>query len=174
MAFDAGEVFSSLIPRLADAGIQSFVKLGGGAVPDQLFVAFPPDAAGRVVHLQVMFLPGMEPVVVQFYAALPFGMAGDPRVLDRVARFLCAANVTLPVGQFGFAEDQRLLFFRHNLVVPPPPLNFDVFGWSVTMAQFVVSHLGPLVEAVAGGLDLVEARERLADALDDIDDTEEG
>lgn len=167
MEYPAREVFSSLIEPLAAAGIDSFVKLGGGAVPDQLFVAFPPDDAERIVHLQVMFLPGLEPTVLQFYAGLPYPVDGEPATLDRLARFLCAANIALPVGQFGLVEDQRSLYFRYNLAVGPPPLDFDLFGWSVTLSQFVVSQLGPLVEAVAEGLDLLEARRRLAVALDD-------
>ncbi|MDP9072973.1 MAG: YbjN domain-containing protein, partial [Actinomycetota bacterium] len=169
-AADAGptRLFQALVARLDEVGIDSFVKLGSGMAPEQLLVALPPDGAGRVLHLQVMFLPDMDPAVLQFFVGLPD--RADDEGLDALARFLCAANVVLPVGQFGLVEDQRLVYFRHNVAVADAPLDFDLFGWTVTMAQFVVANIGPLVEAVAGGrLDLPAARRRLADALDPAD-----
>jgi hypothetical protein len=165
--FDGGALLHALIEPLRGAGIDSFVKLGGGLAPDQLFVALTPDNRGRVLHLQVMFLPDMEPPVLQFYVGLPYLLGDD--VLDPLSRFLCAVNVTLPVGQFGLIEDQRLLYFRQNQPVVVSPLDFDVFGWSVTMVQFVVGHLGPILEAVAGGLGLAEGRRRLAEALEGVE-----
>jgi hypothetical protein len=132
-----------------------------------VFVALDPDAAGRVLHLQLLFLPGLDdPPVLQYYVGLPYPV--DPDADDRLCRFLCALNVTLPLTGFAYHAPDALLFFRHNHAAAVTPLDPDIVLWTVTTVEFLVAHFGPLCEAVAAGLSLEEAESRLTGELTDL------
>ena len=166
---DAGPrpLLESLTAALRDVDLEAFLKLGQGPVPDQIFVALDPDAGGRGLHLQLMFLPGLDdPAVLQYYVGLPYPV--DPDADEALCRFLCALNVTLPVSGFGYHAPEALLFFRHTHAAAVAPLDPDVVLWTLTTVEFLVGHFGPLVEAVAAGLPLEKAEARLADELTDL------
>ena len=156
-----------LTAALRDADFDAFVKLGQGSIPDQIFVALDPDAAGRVLHLQLLFLPGLDdPPVLQYYVGLPYAV--DPDADDRLCRFLCALNVTLPITGFAYHAPDALVFFRHNHAAAVKPLAPAVVLWTVTTIEFLVARFGPLCEAVAAGLSLEEAEARLTGELHDL------
>ena len=156
-----------LAAALRDADLDAFVKLGQGPVPDQIYVALDPDGAGRVLHLQLLFLPGLDdPPVLQYYVGLPYPVDADAD--DRLCRFLCALNVTLPITGFAYHAADALVFFRHNHAAAVTPLDAAVVLWTVTTIEFLVGHFGPLCEAVAAGLPLEEAEARLTGELRDL------
>src|SRR5437868_9442094 len=66
-------LLEGLVSSLRDAEFDAFLKLGQGRVPDQVFVAFDTDPSGRVLHLQLLFVPGLDdPPVLQYYVGLPY------------------------------------------------------------------------------------------------------
>jgi hypothetical protein len=154
----------ALASRLREVDFDAFLKLGQGPIPDQILVALDPDPDGRVLHLQLLFLPDLDdPPVLQYYVGLPYAIG--PRASGDLCRFLCALNPALPVTGFEYHEASDLLFFRHTHCIGVEPLDPDVVGWTVTTIEFLVGHFGPLCEAVAGGLASDEACARLVDDL---------
>jgi hypothetical protein len=161
---DLRQLLPSLASRLREVEFDAFVKLGQGPIPDQILVALDPDGEGRVLHLQLLFLPELDdPPVLQYYVGLPYAIG--PAVSGDLCRFLCAVNPSLPVTGFEYHEASSLLFFRHTHCVGVEPLDPDVVAWTVTTIEFLVGHFGPLCEEVAGGLASDEACVRLVDDL---------
>ncbi len=162
MVVDGDAVLARLALLLAD-DFEVALEPAQGSTPAQLALELEPDARGRVLRLQVMFLPDLDdPAVIQLSVGLPY--AFDPDEVGPLCRFLCRLNTVLPIGQFGLFEEEGLLYFRANLPFGPGQLDLDLVGWSMSTVEYLVGTLGPLVEQVAAGLDLEEAR-RLMGAL---------
>src|ERR1700738_2153765 len=159
----ADQLLGDAAGAMSEAGWDAFVKLGHGALPDQLFIALEPDAKGRVLHLQVMLVELGDLPALQYFVGLPYQVsASDPAAL---CRLLCPLNPSLPISGFEFSEAQALLFFRHKHCITLESFRLDVVAWNTAMIDFLVRRFGPVVEAVAGGSSFAEGRERLVSLL---------
>jgi hypothetical protein len=168
---------SSLLDELAvtlrDAGLDAFVRPGHAGAPDQLLVVFDPAGTAAGLHAQLLFLPGAdEPPILQYYVALACSVPDE--IAGVMCRFLNAANAPLPLGAFGLLEVDKVVFYRFNAPARLDPFDADMVGWTLTMAEYVVGELAPLIEAVAGGMGLDEALGFLASTLQQIEAEADG
>jgi hypothetical protein len=160
---EPSELIKDLSAVLEAAGFETFVKLGQGPIPDQIFVSLEPDANGRVLHLQIMLLAGMAPPVLQYFVGLPYPIV--PRARQNLCRLLCQVNAALPISGFEYQEANEMLYFRHNHCVSVDPLDADVVVWSLGVAEAMIGQFGGMVEAVAGGAKLADVQEQLVQTL---------
>jgi len=137
------------------------LRLGEGGLPDQLYVELEPDAKGRVLHAQAMFLPGpLEVPILQTYVGLPYPVALDS--LGALLRFLNLANANSPIGEFGYLETANLLYYRYNAAVRVDPFDVDLAETAIAMASYLAAVIGPIIEEVATRGAYDEAAEALS------------
>jgi hypothetical protein len=154
---DMADVLSSL-------GHEVTFVVGQGHQPDHLLVALA-GAEQRGLHVQLMFLPGMDdPIVLQMYVGLPAPV--EPSAYDRLCRFLVAVNGPLPIGGFGLLEAERIVYYRLNEPIGDDGLEPTLLSWELSLIELIVSRVGPLVQDVALGMELDEGRARLVALLD--------
>lgn len=79
------------------------------------------EQKNRVWQLELSYLPGLEKEldnvsILQCFVALPDGSPDEHR--DLLSQFIVKVNVKLPIGCFGLLDNPRMLFFKHNAMLP--------------------------------------------------------
>ena len=113
----------------------------------------------RVDHwwLELSYLPGLEDVlgdvsILQCYVALSerTSAAGLERLLGRV-------NAKLPIGGFGLLDNPRVLFFKHNAMLPNDN-GFQIVRELIAMTDYLIATFsGPLIKIATGKATVDEA-----------------
>ena len=142
------EQFGELLSREA---YQVQLVPAAGAVPyDMLLVKLD------LGWLELSYLPGLEDElddvsILQCYIALSEHTAEENRAsLDRL---IVKLNAKLPIGSFGLLDDPRVLFFKHNAMLPNDNhvAGFQIVHELVAMTAYLIGIFsGPLVQIATG------------------------
>lgn len=157
---------SSFLERCAQAleGESFPVALvpAGPATPvDQLSVELEADAQGRVPHIFLGVIPGLEDELdpgislLQCWTELPFGV--DAPCMVEVVDLLLVLNRSVPLPGFSLNATDGSLFHRHVLILgPDEDANVKVVVEAALMLGFLVSRFAGAIEAVATGQQTAE------------------
>ena len=131
------------------------VPAGPDAPQDTLLAGVTGDDGTLLYQVELSFIPGMEEQLegaslLQCFARVPGDAA--PAAEPELARLLLRLNGRIPLVGFGFLEAERMLCFRHVLVLPADPAAADAL---VVQTAWLVSYLltlfGASAAAVAAG-----------------------
>lgn len=119
------------------------------------------EQKNRVWQLELSYLPGLEKEldnvsILQCFVALSNGSPDEHR--DLLSQFIVKVNVKLPIGCFGLLDNPRMLFFKHNAMLP----NDNHAGaWQVVrelvpMTAYLITNFSESLIQVATGQRTVE------------------
>ena len=110
--------------------------------------------------LELSYLPGLEDElddvsILQCYVALSEHTAGAG-----LERLIVKLNAKLPIGSFGLLENPRMLFFKHNAMLPNDNhvASFQIVHELVAMTGYLVGTFsGSLIKIATGEKSVDEA-----------------
>jgi len=115
----------------------------------------------RIWQLELSFLPGLEKEIddvsiLQCFVALSDGSPDEYR--NSLSQLIVKLNVKLPIGCFGLLDNPRMLFFKHNAMLPND--NHDV-SWQVVrelvpMIAYLITTFSEALIQVATGHRTIE------------------
>lgn len=136
---------------------------------EQLVIGLDQDRAGRPLLLVIRTLtqeianqdallgitaPYKSYQALQLIVTLPF-LVKDTQASD-IARLVCFINKGMEFPGFEFSEVDRLIFFRHTLVVPENELDERILLSLVGMIQVLVDLFSETFESVANEQDSIQ------------------
>jgi hypothetical protein len=129
-----------------------------GEVPyDTLLVKLESfEKANRVWWLELSFLAGLEDElddvsILQCYVALSERTAGENT--SSLERLIVKLNAKLPIGGFGLLDNPRVLFFKHNAMLPNDNqvAGFQIVHELVAMIGYLIGVFSePLIKIASG------------------------
>ncbi len=120
---------------------------------DTLLVALEGEESEPGWRLELSFLPGMEEQLagaslLQCFVHLPAEVAAEGELLRLLARL----NARLPLVGFTYVEEQRMICFRHLLLLPADDATATALAVQATwMISYLLSLFGQAVLRVAQG-----------------------
>ena len=136
------EQFSELLSR--EAYEVQLVPAGDDVPFDTLLVKLElVEKDHQVLWLELSFLPGLEAElddvsILQCYVALSEFAPEHRAALERL---IVEPNSKLPIGGFGLLDEQRVIFFKHNAMLPN-----DDHESSLKIVHELVAMTGYLIE----------------------------
>ncbi|MDB5079469.1 MAG: hypothetical protein JWP00_1393 [Chloroflexi bacterium] len=131
---------------------------GGTAAPyDALVVQMEnPGEPDSTWQIELSFLPFMdeqleEVSILQFFAPLTVGTADE--VENELNWLINCINTKLPLVGFGFVEQGKVIYFKHNAMVTngQPTSTYQQVREIVTMIGFLVNNFRSALQSVANG-----------------------
>jgi len=151
------ERFSELLSKQA---YQTQVTPAAGEVTyDALLVRIESfEKENRVWILELSFLPGLEDdldevSILQCYVALSEHPAEEN--LTGLASLMIKLNAKLPIGSFGLLDKPRVVFFKHNALLPndDPAASDRIVHELVPLTSYLLrSFSDPLVKIATGAI----------------------
>lgn len=136
-----------------------------GAVPyDTLLVKLVLfENENRVWQLELSFLPGLEDdlddvSILQCYVTLSEHTAEENRA--GLERLIVKLNAKLPIGGFGLLDNPKVLFFKHNALLPNDNqvASFPIVHEVIPMTGFLIETFSePLIKMATGEATAEEA-----------------
>jgi len=159
------EHFGELLSKQA---YQTELRPAGDEVPyDTLLVRIESfEAENRVWLLEMSFLPGLEGDLERVSILQSFVSLSDQIAEAHGAalnRLLVKLNAKLPLGGFGLLDTPRMLFFKHNALLPDdyPDAGDQIVRELVPMTSYLITLFSEPLIRVASGQKTAE--EALAD-----------
>ena len=119
------------------------------------------DEQAQGWSLELSFLPTLEEelgdtALLQYFAALPVALAEGAE--PPLVRLIALINSKLPLVGFGYLEPQKLVFFRHVLMLsrPSPDVSNQLAIETIYMVGYLLNSFAATVTAVATGEESVE------------------
>ncbi|MEN3334205.1 MAG: hypothetical protein V7641_3570 [Blastocatellia bacterium] len=140
---------------------------GNGVPYDTLLVSIESfEAENRVWRLEMSFLPGLEDdlekvSILQCFVSLSDQMAEAHQAALNL--LIVKLNAKLPIGGFGVLDHPRILFFKHNAMLPDdePGVSYQIVHELVPMTTYLIALFSePLIQVASGQK---TAEEALAD-----------
>ncbi len=143
---------------LAGEAYQTSLLPASDAVPyDVLLVRIETfEQENRVWRLELSFLPGLENdlddvSILQGFVELSDQISEEQR--PSLNRLILKINAKLPIGGFGLLDEPRMLFFKHNALLPDDndEVGFRVVRELVAMITYLIATFSaPLIQVAAG------------------------
>ena len=154
------ERFSELL--LQEAYQTELVPAGGDVPYDTLLVRIESfEKENRVWTLELSYLAGLEDEldevgILQCYVTLSDHISEEHRAA--LERLLVKLNATLPIGSFGVLENPRVVFFKHNAMLPndSPTVSYQIVREIVPMTSYLISRFSGALLKIASGEAIVE------------------
>jgi hypothetical protein len=150
---------------LAGEAYQTHLLAASDAVPyDVLLVRIETfEQENRVWSLEMSFLPGLENdldgvSILQNFVALSDRISEEHR--PSLNQLILKINAKLPIGGFDLLDDPRILFFKHNALLPNDndEASFRVVRELVSMTNYLITTFSePLIQVAAGQKTVEEA-----------------
>ena len=113
--------------------------------------------------LELSYVPGLEEElddvsILQCYVALSEHTAEENRV--GLERLIVKLSAKLPIGSFGLLDNPRVLFFKHNSMLPNDNhvASFQIVHELVAMTGYLIGTFSaPLIAIATGDKTLAEA-----------------
>lgn len=143
---------------LSAEGFKVNVVPGGSAAPyDALVIEMDaPDENSPSWQIEISYLPFMEEQleevsILQFFAPLSIGTAAN--VDNELNWLINRINTKLPLVGFGFLEEGRVVYFKHNAMVVNNDQtgNYKQVQEIINMIGFLVGNFRAALHAVANG-----------------------
>jgi len=143
---------------LSQEAYQTQLASAAGDVPyDTLLVKIESfEKENRVWTLELSYLPGLEDElndvsILQCYVALSDQTSEENRA--GLERLILKINAKLAIGSFGLLENPRLLFFKHNAMLPndDPAASDRIVHELVPMTSYLIGTFSdPLIKIATG------------------------
>lgn len=143
---------------LAREAYQVQLVPAAGNVPyDTLLVKLESfEEENRIWWLELSFLPGLEAQldevsILQCFVTLSEHTSEENRA--GLARLILKVNAKLPIGGFGLLESSRVLFFKHNAMLPNDNhvASFPIVHELVAMTSYLIGLFSePLIKTATG------------------------
>lgn len=152
------KVLGHLRNMLSAEGFRVSVAAGGPAVPyDALIIEMDAlEEEGPSWQIELSLLPFMEEQlenvsILQCFAPISVGLAEN--VENELNWLITRINTKLPLVGFGFLEEGRVVYFKHNAVIVNNAQtgNYQQVREIVTMIGFLVTNFRPALHAAANG-----------------------
>jgi hypothetical protein len=116
----------------------------------------------RVWSMELSFLPGLEDElkdvsILQCYVALANYTAGANSA--SLERLIIEVNAKLPIGAFGLLNQPRVIFFKHNALLPndDPAASDRIVHELVPLTSYLLSTFSDPLIKIATGVTTAEA-----------------
>jgi hypothetical protein len=161
------ERFNELLSK--EAYQTQLLKADGGLAYDALLVRIETfEEVNRVWSLEISFLPGLEDELesvslLQCYVALSDQITEE--FTPSLARLIVMLNANLPIGGFGLLDNPRVLFFKHNAMLPDDNLEAGclILHELVPLITYLITGFsGSLLGVATGRQSVEEAKASLA------------
>ncbi len=148
---------------LSKEGYQTQLLAAPDGVPyDTLLVRIESsEEENRIWSLEISFLPGLENdlddvSILQCFVALSNQLFEDHR--PSLNHLLVTINGKLPIGGFGVADNPKMLFFKHNAMLPNDndAASYKIFRELIPMTTYLITTFSEALIQVATGHRTIE------------------
>jgi len=119
------------------------------------------EEKNRIWQLEMSYLPGLEKdldnvSILQSFVALSDGSPDEHRA--SLSQLIVKLNVKLPIGCFGLLDNPRLLFFKHNAMLPNDnhAVSWQIVRELVPMTAYLITTFSESLIQVATGKRTIE------------------
>jgi hypothetical protein len=151
------ERFSLLLSK--EAYQTRLAPAAGEVTYDTLLISIESfEKENRVWLLELSFLPGLEDEldevsILQCYVALSEHTSEENRA--GLERLMTRLNAKLPIGSFGLLDKPRVVFFKHNALLPndDPTASDKIVHELVPFTSYLLSTFSdPLIKIATGAI----------------------
>lgn len=114
------------------------------------------EEKNRIWQLELSYLPRLEKElenvsILQSFVALSDGSPDEHR--HSLSQLIVKLNVKLPIGCFGLLDNPRLLFFKHNAMLPNDnhAVSWQIVRELVPMTAYLITTFSESLIQVATG-----------------------